>query len=413
MQVGSNVSLKQNRNIFLKFKKMTNTELTTHPVFEKIEQLLLRLNEKEVKEKLEVEKQFFFKSAAIYLKDRLSVSLPTLISISELTAIAGEFENALGQINNFIANDNIGHINNAVNNINSAMPYIRNLPIPYQKGDLNFATAVSTFQQTIQEKYSQAETSQKALENKIDEADKILKEKESAITILTDEIKLKEKEIKALSTSFQTQLDTAASEHIRQIAEDRTTFRGEIDADRLKIQSDTAQIITDLERKLGDANKLVNAIGNVGVTGNYQIIANEHKTSADNWRYIAIGFMIILSSLLIYSIWKIGDLAYDWHKAIIRIIASAILIYPATYAARESSKHRRLENSNRKSELELAAINPFIEILDENKKQLIKEKLVEKYFGNNNENFEGEKRENISVDILEKIVKLITAAVKK
>ena len=34
-------------------------------------------------------------------------------------------------------------------------------------------------------------------------------------------------------------------------------------------------------------------------------------------------------------------------------------------------------------ELDLAASNPFIELFDEKKKQEIKEKLVEKYFGNN------------------------------
>lgn len=392
---------------------MTNSELTTHPVFEKTEQLLNRLDEQEVKEKLEVEKLDFFKTASIFLKDRLKISLPTLISLSELNAISTEIENALGQINNFIANDNVGHINNAVNNINSAMPYIRNLPIPYHKGDLNFSTAISQFQKTIQDKYFQTETTQLGLERKIEEADKILKEKEIAITKLGEELMLKEKEIETLSTRFQTQFETTSSDFTKQITDDRTTFRGEIDADRLKIQNDTSEIISDLERKLSDANKLVNAIGNVGVTGNYQIIANEHKYTANNWRFIAIGFMIVLSTLLIYSIWKIADLAYDWHKAIIRIIASAILIYPATYASRESSKHRRLENSNRKSELELAAINPFIEILDESKKQEIKEKLVEKYFGNNNINLEGEKSENISVDILEKIVKLITVALKK
>src|SRR6476469_8237721 len=133
---------------------MTNIELTTHPVFEKIEQLLNRLEDNEVTEKLEVEKQDFFKTATLFLKDRLKVSLPTLISISELNAISSEFENALSQINNFIANDNAGHINNAINNVNSAMPYIRNLPIPYQKGDLNFSTAISNFQETIHEKYS-------------------------------------------------------------------------------------------------------------------------------------------------------------------------------------------------------------------------------------------------------------------
>ena len=122
----------------------------------------------------------------------------------------------------------------------------------------------------------------------------------------------------------------------------------------------------------------------------------------------------MLSGLLIFSIWKIWDINYDWHKAIIRIIASAILIYPATYASRESSKHRKIENLNRKLELELSSISPFIEILDEAKKQEIKVKLVEKYFGNSTNIEIGEDRnENISANMLETIVKLVTNISKK
>lgn len=45
--------------------------------------------------------------------------------------------------------------------------------------------------------------------------------------------------------------------------------------------------------------------------------------------------------------------------------------------------------------------------------QSIKEKLVDKYFGNNaNFDKEGDKEENVSVDLLEKLVKLITSVTK-
>ena len=224
----------------------------------------------------------------------------------------------------------------------------------------------------------------------------------------------KEKEITALNANFQTQFDTTSSTYVKQVTDDRAVFRSEIDADREKIKTDTSEIIADLERKLNEATKLVNVIGNVGVTGNYQNIANHHKDTANTWRLIAIGFMCLLSFLLIFSIWKVGDPAYDWHKAIIRIVAAAILIYPATYAARESSKHRKLENFNRKAELELAAINPFIEILDEAKKQQIKEKLVDKYFGNHTDiDKDGESNESIPVNLLEKIIKLISSSTGK
>jgi hypothetical protein len=393
---------------------MTTAEFQNHTVFQKTEQLVTRLNEEEVKEKLELEKLDFFLTAAQFLTDRLKVTLPTLLPIAELNAVSAEFENALAQINAYIGNNNVGHIPNAVNNINSALTYIKNFPIPYAKGDLDFAKSIVQFQKTVEEKLNQTENQKNELETKIEALKLDLENKQTELNLIEAKISTKEKEIESLTTNFQSQFDTSNSAFSKQVADDRATFRAEIDTDREKIKTDTDGIIKDLERKLNDANKLVNVIGNVGVTGNYQIIANEHKKTADNWRTIAIVFMCILSGLLIFSIWKIGDIDYDWHKAIIRIIASAILIYPATYASRESSKHRKIENLNRKLELELSSISPFIEILDETKKQEIKAKLVEKYFGNSTSlETDGDKNDNISASMLETIVKLVTSVTKK
>lgn len=393
---------------------MTAREFLDHSVHQKIEQLESRLQEEEFSEKIEVDKQDFFNTAVKFSKQRLKIILPSIVQIAEFNSVANEFETALNQINAFLGNSNVGHINNAVNNISTALTYIRILPISINDSEFDFSNSVSTFQETIQSKYIQTEKLQSELEERLLQTNQKLEEKEEEIKGISDNILAKQLELQNLSSTFQKQIDTCITNFTKQVADDRLVFNEKFDKDQEKIKSESVETINDLERKLSDAARLVNAIGNVGVTGNYQIIANQHKDSADKWRLFAIGFMSILSILLICSIWNISDQAYDWHKAIIRIISATILIYPATYSARESNKHRRLENYNRKAELELAAINPFIEILDESKKQSIKEKLVDKYFGNNlvfDSNVE--KNENISIDKLENIVKLLIDAIKK
>lgn len=122
---------------------MTNSEFSTHPVFQKLEQLISRLQEQEAIEKIELEKQDFFKIACFFLSERLKVSLPVLVPIAELNAVSTEFENALSQINAFLGNGNVGHVNNAVNNINSAISYIRNFPILNPTGDFDFSKVIS------------------------------------------------------------------------------------------------------------------------------------------------------------------------------------------------------------------------------------------------------------------------------
>lgn len=119
---------------------------------------------------------------------------------------------------------------------------------------------------------------------------------------------------------------------------------------------------------------------------------------------------------MIWTLIDLGGSDFDWRKSIIRLIAAAALSYPATYAARESTKHRKLENYNRKIELELASIESFIEILDESKKQTIKEKLAEKYFGSTLDQFEdGDlKRDNdFSIGSFERVINAVAKLVDK
>ena len=223
--------------------------------------------------------------------------------------------------------------------------------------------------------------------------------------------------------TFRTEFDTIKQSYETEKKNFRTefdtikeSFNAEIEEIKQEIDTDTTTLISDLNQKLDDAKKIVGVIGDVSVTGNYQQIANSNKKTADNLRFIAITLMLILSGLLIYTIWDISGSTFDWTKSLIRILAAAALSYPATYAARESSKHRRLEILNRKAELELAAINPFIELLPENKKQEIKEKLVEKYFGNhsvNVDNSDNQKDDEVSINALDKILKTILSNIKK
>ena len=202
----------------------------------------------------------------------------------------------------------------------------------------------------------------------------------------------------------------------KEIDDSKFEFRNEIDELKDTFKKGADETITILESKLKEAKKIVNVIGNVGVTGNYQNIANQNKSNANLWRWIAIGIMATFSGLLIWTIIDLSKSDFDWHKSILRIIAAAALTYPATYAARESSRHRRLETLNRTAELELASVDTFIEMLDESKKQEIKAKLVEKYFGNSNQNiFDLENKsdeEQLSISSFEKILNIVSKAIK-
>jgi len=406
---------------------MTPTEFENHQIFEKLDQISSRIEEKELRELISVDSINFFETAINYLKDRLRLTIPTIVQETELTNISKEIENSLAQINSFVGNKNLGHITNATNHLYTAISRVRNLPLPFVKNDFNFSKNISNFEKITKEKYSLLETKNKELKKEIDALSKELEENGKALENVNTVLKQKELEIQNLNNSFQSNFEAIKISATQNYEQDRKTFRAEFDTSKRtftdeietlksEINTGTDQIIKDLEAKLEEAKKIVGVVSDKAVTGNYQNVANSHKKTADVFRVIAIILMISLSGILIYTIWDISGENYDWTKSLIRILAAAALSYPATYAARESSKHRKLEVLNRKAELELTAINPFIELLPETKKQAIKENLVEKYFGNSGNllnDLDDKKEEDISVSSIERIIKTLIPFIKK
>lgn len=183
---------------------------------------------------------------------------------------------------------------------------------------------------------------------------------------------------------------------------------GETKSKQKEVEQKINGIINLLNQKEEEASRLLNAIGNRGVSFTYGRIAEYHKKQANIFRWISLGIMVFLVIYLICTL-SFNIHQFDWKLILIRIISSAIFIYPAQYAASQSSKHRELENYNRKMELDLAAINPFIELLDESKKKEIKEKLVDRYF----KPIEIEKnKDEVPPNVLDKITDMLVKSIK-
>lgn len=397
---------------------MNNSEFKNHPVFQSIEQFSSRINEKESKELIELSQYSFYNTSINYVSERLNLTIPELVQKTDLDNIHNYFNSSISELNHFLSNQNPGHLSNITSYLNASLPYVNNLPIPI-KGKFDFSRKISGFETLLSEKFEVLLAENNKNIEQLNEVNELIKEKEDKLKELEELISLKENELENINSSFNTEFenirDTHNSKFDQEIEEIKSQFEtvrrdliDEIDKQKDVISNDTSSLITELETKLSDAKRIVNIIGNIGVTGNYQKIADYHKKQANMWRWIALFFMVLLTGLLIYTIYHITGHEFNWRVALVRIVAFSALLYPATYASKEASKHRELENSNRKFELELASISPFIELLPEEKKQEIKEKLVDKFFGNTqyqtvNEN---NKDERISVGGIEKMMNI-------
>lgn len=397
---------------------MNSDNFSTHIIFDELNSIQEFFNREDFIENIPLEDTLYFKSAVSFITQRINLIIPELIQDSDLSGIIDEAHAAINHIKNFLNNKNINYLNQAKNSIKNSVNKSRVLPLIVENSDFDFSVKASNFSSTIKEEYQRIKKISDMSTSKLNEIEDNLKEENRKINELSNSIESKKLEIRDLNEKFKLEFNKITEQNTSEFDSNLTNYKNEFysikhgfieEMASLKngLVSSASEIINDLESIKKEARELIGLIGDTAVTGNYQKIANDHRENANFWRYTAAFFMILFSGVLIYTIWDLNSENLEWHKALIRIIAAVSLSYPATYAARESSKHRNLENINRKAELELAAINPFIELLPDDKKQAIKEKLVEKYFGND-VNLNTSTDEDMSIASFERILNAIS-----
>lgn len=309
-----------------------------------------------------------------------------LASIQGLSQINANFQGVVNEVNNFISNKNPSHIVNAANQIDqnilpllwSFSPRIHELDckaISETFEDIRNAS-LTTIKILKQEELSLAE--------KISTLNQEIVTQQSKLETLTESIAAQKAEALAVTAQVQKEYaDTEAkrnADFVNIIESFKIAFNSHQDEYKIK----ATHLITALETSRDEAANIVQVVGNIGVTGNYQKIANSESKEANRWRWIAVGMFALGIGTAMATLWKFWDVPFTpenaW-SAIIRLLYAIAITTPAWYAAKESARHRTNADSARQTELELASLGPFIELMPTDKKEAIREELIKNYFG--------------------------------
>lgn len=145
-----------------------------------------------------------------------------------------------------------------------------------------------------------------------------------------------------------------------------------------------SETLKELEEQRKNAARIVQVVGNIGVTGNYQQIADKEKSAANFWRWATVLIFaagICVAAATFYKFWDQPFSTETTWSVVIRLLYAIAITAPAWYTARESARHRTNSDRARQTELELASIGPFIELMPAEKKIEILEALTKSYFG--------------------------------
>lgn len=327
-------------------------------------------------------------AVADVLKDLLDKTPAARVSLHALNGMTRHVQAAANEVVAFSSSPapSINHL------INAATQFEQNImPLMWAFGPIPRGRESAKVRDLVESLSKTSLDAVKGIASKRDEFLKTLEDLEAR----TSELKRKLEDLETTSAGERAQAAATVSKlqqafNSKEIERD-SAFSKALDAieEQAALQRETAelassQVLKDLEAQKERAAQIVQVVGNIGVTGNYQRIANDEQALANTWRWITVGLFGGGIALAVATFVKhlfepitpesVGSIA-------IRLLYALAIAAPAWYTARESARHRTNADRARQTELELASLGPFIELLPQDKKEAIREKMTAIYFG--------------------------------
>ncbi|HAS83070.1 MAG TPA: hypothetical protein DCS43_10465 [Verrucomicrobia bacterium] len=305
------------------------------------------------------------------------------------------------QLEQFLKNENASHLQNANNHADQLVQKMPPFALPeaaakHAEAISSLATAVegliaslTSQSKTTSEALSKLNADAKVTAEQQQQLDKTIEAQKGRLDTAIAEFQkqfseteaARRKHIEATEQGFKTQFDQFKDKittDIKTLIDAQKTAMSDLSA---QLSESGKKIISDMEGKKDAAAKVLDVSTNVAVSGGYGKYAAQERIAAEVLRVVALVFM----GALICGAYKTIEVALhvtaiDWKLLAIRAITTFTLAIPAFYAVRESNKHRITEHRYRKMQLELAAIDPYLELLEKEKREQIKVKLSERFF---------------------------------
>lgn len=174
-----------------------------------------------------------------------------------------------------------------------------------------------------------------------------------------------QQEFKSLNLGFEGQVETQEN-----------TFNTLIEIIKKNSQTEFEKI-KDMNR---EAEKILGLMSMKGLAQGYQKIANREGWQALGWNLASVISLIVVL-ILGYKFIINYQGVIAWTTLVSRFVITGIGLTLFTYCSKQATNHRTVEQHNRKMELELASLEPYLKDFDQEEQIKVKQNLVNKYFG--------------------------------
>lgn len=342
---------------------------------------------KETLEKVQLNDQ----NTAIY--ERLKSIIPILESRvngvgaivcnpSYLNNINSYLNNIQSYVDGDISSPASGYFNNIPNqidNIISQLIYIPDVNKVTTKQSLN--QLIDSYKRQNENVIAQINSEKKSLE------DEVLTLKHQVDELKT-QINTKEKELVSLSESFEKKFtdaeksrsnafsvtqrdilqswDDAGKKYAEKIKASEEEIQTKFNEKSVALDNQTKEIISELETRRDEINKIYGLVGEVVSCGEYKKYAEEEHKKANNLFWISFGLFcmasIVMIVALIFEMCSEGE--FSWWTVLTRLPIAVVLLLPAFYTAIEARKRRNQEILLRDFEIKIANVDPYLKNID-------------------------------------------------
>lgn len=185
-----------------------------------------------------------------------------------------------------------------------------------------------------------------------------------------------------LQTTFSAAEETRRSEALTAQQEALEGFKAEQTAASDAFKKSAKRTIEELEALKEQAAQLVGVVTGTATAGHFKIVADGERRTANIWRTVAVTFA---GAVVAVGIWIVATHAdassFAWGDFAAKAFLSLPLGALAFYAGNQSASHRQMERRARQTQLQLAALEPFVQPLDAEERAKIRAALAEHLFG--------------------------------
>ncbi|WP_163576229.1 hypothetical protein [Halomonas faecis] len=326
---------------------------------------------------------------------QVSSADPELTSFQALKSADQQFSKIKQELAQYKSNKNVNHITNASTAADSILSSAKALWVPAIDLDLDqVRDAISSFRKSVGQnaRYAEQELGEtrKAIESLREEANALkvsIKEQKSRLDSVVNEFQSQFSKAEEARRSEAASVLKAEEEKMEQLRSSyEENFDASIEGSKTKLNSVSGElsvkadgVISGLENLKEKAERLVHVIANTGMVGGYQRVANEERRVGRFWDGVSL---LSLAGMVGFAIYAFHGTFDDFNLGAFLARFGVVLTFAALagYGARQADKHHKVERRNRRVELELASIDPFLAELPDDEKNKIKAAVADRLF---------------------------------